>query len=86
MISAWLIILKARKIRTQIKFVSRFLIAFIVVLAIAAMLLSFDSLRKVGTGLLAGVCVGSIIIGFAAQNTLSNLLADSRLLLLNRFG
>ena len=67
--------LKARKIRTQIKFVSQFLIAFIVVLAIAAMLLSFDSLRKVGTGLLAGVGVGSIIIGFAAQNTLSNLLA-----------
>lgn len=67
--------LKARKIRTQIKFVSQFLIAFIVVLAISAMLLSFDSLRKVGTGLLAGVGVGSIIIGFAAQNTLSNLLA-----------
>ncbi|MEI9920413.1 MAG: mechanosensitive ion channel domain-containing protein [Bacteroidota bacterium] len=67
--------LKARKIRTQIKFVSQFLIAFILVLAIAAMLLSFDSLRKIGTGLLAGVGVGSIIIGFAAQNTLSNLLA-----------
>jgi small-conductance mechanosensitive channel len=67
--------LKARKIRTQIKFISQFLIAFIMVLAIAAMLLSFDSLRKVGTGLLAGVGVGSIIIGFAAQNTLSNLLA-----------
>jgi small-conductance mechanosensitive channel len=39
------------------------------------MLLSFENLRKVGTGLLAGVGVGSIIIGFAAQNTLSNLLA-----------
>jgi small-conductance mechanosensitive channel len=67
--------LKARKIRTQIKFLSQFLIAFVVVLSIAAMLLSFDSLRKIGTGLLAGVGVGSIIIGFAAQNTLSNLLA-----------
>jgi small-conductance mechanosensitive channel len=67
--------LKARKIRTQIKFVSQFLIALVAVLALAAMLLSFDSLRKVGTGLLAGVGVGSIIIGFAAQNTLSNLLA-----------
>lgn len=67
--------LKARKIRTQIKFISRMLIVIITVLAIAAMLLSFESLRKVGTGLLAGVGVGSIIIGFAAQSTLSNLLA-----------
>jgi small-conductance mechanosensitive channel len=67
--------LKARKIHTQIKFVSQILNIIIVVLAIAAMLLSFEALRKVGTGLLAGVGVGSIIIGFAAQNTLSNLLA-----------
>lgn len=67
--------LKARKIRTQIKFVSRMLIVIIIVLAIAAMLLSFESLRKVGTGLIAGVGVGSIIIGFAAQNALGNLLA-----------
>jgi small-conductance mechanosensitive channel len=67
--------LKARKIRTQIKFVSRMGIVIVFVLALAAILLSFESLRKVGTGLLAGVGVGSIIIGFAAQSTLSNLLA-----------
>ena len=67
--------LKARKIRTQIKFVAQLLIGLITVLAVAAMLLSFESMRKIGTGLLAGVGVGSIIIGFAAQNTLSNLLA-----------
>jgi small-conductance mechanosensitive channel len=67
--------LKARKIRTQIKFVSRMGIVIVFVLALAAMLLSFENLRKVGTGLLAGVGVGSIIIGFAAQSTLSNLLA-----------
>lgn len=67
--------LKARKIRTQMKFVTRMAVVIIIVLAIAAMLLSFENLRKVGTGLLAGVGVGSIIIGFAAQSTLSNLLA-----------
>lgn len=67
--------LKARKIRTQIRFISRMGIVLIVVLAVAAILLSFDNLRKVGTGLLAGVGVGSVIIGFAAQSTLSNLLA-----------
>lgn len=67
--------LKARKIQTQMRFITRILVVFILMIAVAAMLLSFDNLRKIGTGLLAGVGVGSIIIGFAAQNTLSNLLA-----------
>lgn len=44
-------------------------------LTVAAILLSFDSLRKVGAGLLTGVGIGGIIIGFAAQSSLSNLLA-----------
>jgi small-conductance mechanosensitive channel len=67
--------LKERKIRTQIRFITRFAIAIIIVVSIAAILLSFENLRKVGTGLLAGVGLGGIIIGFAAQSTLSNVLA-----------
>jgi small-conductance mechanosensitive channel len=67
--------LKERKIRTQIAFISRFAIFIVVLLSIAAILLSFDNLRKIGTGLLAGVGLGGIIIGFAAQSTLSNVLA-----------
>ena len=67
--------LKERKIRTQIGFISRFAIFIVILLAIAAILLSFDNLRKIGTGLLAGVGLGGIIIGFAAQSTLSNILA-----------
>jgi small-conductance mechanosensitive channel len=67
--------LKERKIRTQIRFITKFAIAIIVIVSIAAILLSFENLRKVGTGLLAGVGLGGIIIGFAAQSTLSNVLA-----------
>jgi small-conductance mechanosensitive channel len=37
--------------------------------------MSFDRLRKIGTGLLTGVGVGGIIIGFAAQRSLSSFLA-----------
>src|SRR3954465_5621729 len=44
-------------------------------LTIAALLLSFESMRKIGTGLLTGVGIGGIIVGFAAQNSLGNLLA-----------
>ena len=67
--------LKERKIRTQLQFVRKFVIFLIVVLTICAILLSFDSLRRLGAGLLTGVGVGGIIVGFAAQRSLGNLLA-----------
>jgi len=67
--------LKERKIRTQLQFVRKFVVANIVVVTIAIVLLSFESMRKIGTGLLTGVGIGGIIIGFAAQKSLGNLLA-----------
>ncbi|WDF53641.1 mechanosensitive ion channel family protein [Mucilaginibacter sp. KACC 22063] len=67
--------LKERKIRTQIVFIRKLIIAVIVFITIAIILLSFENMRKIGTGLLTGVGVGGIIVGFAAQNSLGNLLA-----------
>jgi len=67
--------LRERKIRTQLQFVRKVVISIIVVLAIGAILLSFSSLRRIGTGLLTGVGVSGIIVGFAAQRSLGNLLA-----------
>ncbi|MDQ7948843.1 MAG: mechanosensitive ion channel [Pedobacter sp.] len=67
--------LKERKVRTQIQFIRKFIVATLVMLTIAAVLLSFESMRKIGTGLLTGVGIGGIIIGFAAQKSLGNLLA-----------
>jgi len=67
--------LRARKVRTQLQYVRKVLVTIIVVVTICVILLSFENLRKVGSGLLAGVGVGGIIIGFAAQRSLSNLLA-----------
>jgi small-conductance mechanosensitive channel len=67
--------LRERKIRTQLQFLRKLLLTLIWFLAVCAILLSFESLRKLGTGLLTGVGLGGIIIGFAAQRSLSNLLA-----------
>jgi small-conductance mechanosensitive channel len=67
--------LKERKIRTQLAFLRKIIVVLIVIVTICVILLSFDNLRKIGTGLLTGVGVGGIIIGFAAQRSLSNLLA-----------
>jgi small-conductance mechanosensitive channel len=67
--------LKERKIRTQLVFLRKVIVGLIIVVTICVILLSFDNLRKLGTGLLTGVGVGGIIIGFAAQRSLGNLLA-----------
>ncbi|MDR6941533.1 mechanosensitive ion channel family protein [Mucilaginibacter pocheonensis] len=67
--------LKERKIRTQIQFMRKILVVVIVFVTIAIILLSFESMRKIGTGLLTGVGIGGIIVGFAAQSSLGNLLA-----------
>lgn len=67
--------LRERKIRTQITFVRKLLVTLLVIITIAVVLLSFESMRKIGAGLLTGVGIGGIIIGFAAQQSLGNLLA-----------
>src|SRR5688572_5309072 len=67
--------LKERKIRTQLDFLRKLIVALIVIVTICVILLSFENLRKLGTGLLTGVGIGGIIIGFAAQRSLGNLLA-----------
>ena len=67
--------LRERKIRTQLQFVRRIVVGVIIFLTVCIILLSFEKLRKLGAGLLTGVGVGGIIVGFAAQKSLANLLA-----------
>jgi len=67
--------LKERKIQTQLKFLRQVIVVFIVLITVAVVLLTFDNVRKIGAGLLTGVGIGGIIIGFAAQKSLGNLLA-----------
>ncbi len=67
--------LKERKIRTQLQFLRKLLITIIIILTVCAILLSFENMRKLGAGLLTGVGLSGIIIGFAAQKSLGNLLA-----------
>lgn len=71
--------LRERKIRTQIQFIRKLLVAVIITLTICAILLSFENLRKIGSGLLASVGVGGIIIGFAAQRSIANVLAGMQI-------
>ncbi|MEQ8928192.1 MAG: mechanosensitive ion channel [Fulvivirga sp.] len=67
--------IKERKALTQIIFIRKLVIVVVAVIAIAIILLSFDSVRKYGATILTSAGVAGIIVGFAAQKTLSNLLA-----------
>lgn len=67
--------LRQRQIITQLIYLRRVINMIILILTIGAVLLTFETMRKIGTGLLTGVGIGGIIIGFAAQRSLGNLLA-----------
>jgi hypothetical protein len=60
---------------TKIKFVKRIVIILIVTIGVSILLLSFDSVRQYGVGILTSAGIFSVIIGFAAQKSLANLMA-----------
>jgi small-conductance mechanosensitive channel len=67
--------LDARRIYTQLRVLRGALVAFITFTAIVVMLLFLPGFRQIGTGLLASAGIAGLVIGFAAQRALGNLLA-----------
>ncbi|PPK88608.1 small-conductance mechanosensitive channel [Neolewinella xylanilytica] len=67
--------LQERKILTQLQYIQRIIGIIIFIVTVAFILLQFDAVRSIGTGLLTSAGVGGIIIGFAAQKSIANLLA-----------
>jgi small-conductance mechanosensitive channel len=66
---------RVRRVRTQVTLIRRVLVAVVAVVAAAAMLLTFPSMRTVGTSMLASAGLLGIVAGIAAQSTLGNLFA-----------
>ena len=67
--------LKARKIYTQFNILERIFIFLIIILALGAALMSFESIREVGISVFASAGVAGIIIGFSAQKLIGTILA-----------
>lgn len=67
--------LDERKMLTQLQYIRRVSEVVLFVIALALILLQFDGVRKVGTGILTSAGVLGIIVGFAAQRSIANLLA-----------
>ena len=73
--------LVARKHRTQLMLLQRVGIGLVVVVTVAAMLMTFPSVRQYGVSLFASAGVAGIVIGFAAQSILANLIAGIQIAL-----
>jgi small-conductance mechanosensitive channel len=67
--------LAARKIQTQIDVLRRIVSVVVILIALAAMLMTFDKVRNLGTALLASAGVVGIVVGMAAQKTLGTFIA-----------
>ncbi len=77
--------LKARKIHTQLQFLKKTVVLVIAVIALALILMSFEQIRQLGTVILASAGVLGIIIGFAAQRSISTLLAGLQIAITQPF-
>ncbi len=67
--------LQARQMYTQFRIIEQIIVLIIIVLATAAILMTFDKVRQVGISLLASAGVMGIIVGFAAQKSIANVFA-----------
>lgn len=66
---------QARRLFTKIKFVKRIVVIMVITIGVSILLLSFESVRQYGVGILTSAGIASVIIGFAAQKSLANLMA-----------
>jgi len=73
--------LKAREVYTQVEVVGRILSVLILFITFASMVMTFDRVRQIGVSLLASAGIAGIILGFAAQKSLSTLLAGIQIAL-----
>ncbi len=67
--------LSQRKFVTQVRFVRRLVAIGVIIIGVSLLLITFQGSRKVGLSVLTSAGVVSVLIGFAAQKTLANLMA-----------
>jgi small-conductance mechanosensitive channel len=73
--------LRARRLQTQVNVLGRTLMVFIFVVGAAGALMTFPSVRQIGTSLLASAGVAGLVAGLAARPVLGNLIAGLQIAL-----
>lgn len=67
--------LRARKIHTQFRVLKRIVITIVIILAFGTFLMTFDKIKQLGTTILASAGIIGIVVGMAAQKTISTFIA-----------
>ncbi len=67
--------LRARKIHTQFRVLKRIVIAVVAILAFGSCLMTFEKVHQLGTTILASAGIIGIIVGMAAQKTITTFIA-----------
>jgi small-conductance mechanosensitive channel len=65
----------SRSTRTRLRILRRLLIAAIFIVLAALALSQFTELKRLATGILASTAVIGLVVGFAAQHTIGNMVA-----------
>src|SRR5262249_17909645 len=65
----------ARKHVTQVRVFKRVIDTLVIIIAVSAALMTFDSVRQYGVSLFASAGAAGIVVGLAARPLLSNLIA-----------
>jgi small-conductance mechanosensitive channel len=73
--------LQARRVLTQVRVLGRTAIVLLILIGIAAALLTIPGVRQLGTSLLASAGLAGLALGLAAKPVLSNLLAGLQIAL-----
>jgi len=71
----------ARRVYTQVSVIRKIIVTTVVIIATGSILMMFDPVRQFGTSILASAGIAGIVIGFAAQKTLGNVLAGIQIAL-----
>ncbi|MGI8436894.1 MAG: mechanosensitive ion channel family protein [Chthoniobacterales bacterium] len=73
--------MSARQIYTRISVIRRIIISAVMLVGGASILMMFGPLRQFGTSILASAGIAGVVLGFAAQKTLGNVLAGIQIAL-----
>jgi small-conductance mechanosensitive channel len=73
--------LSARRIYTQVSVIRKIIVTAVVIIATASILMLFDPVRQFGASILASAGIAGVVLGFAAQKTLGNVLAGIQIAL-----
>ena len=73
--------LRARRVLTQTRVLSRTAMAVLIVAGVAFMLMTFPGVRQLGASLLASAGVAGLVVGLAAKSVFSNLIAGLQIAL-----